>query len=154
MTPTQLPDETDRDYRAFLGWLLSKPRRLPENEDLARQFEWARRAAQFDATFAGGPASFDAVPNQNENTKRNLERLVALEVKKYLERSEGAIGVPVLTPQELIRLYGIMMGRPQKEVDETTTGGYHEERTEEPDLTGLSDEELNVLERVWNGKNS
>jgi hypothetical protein len=146
MTPTQLPDESDRDYRAFLGWLLSKPRRLPESEDLARQFEWSRRAAQFDAAFSG-PANFDAVPNQNENTKRNLERLVALEVKKYLERSEGAIGVPVLTPQELIRLYGIMMGRTAKELDVAPDGGYYEKQ-EEPDLSGLTNEELEVLEKI------
>jgi hypothetical protein len=147
--PAQLPDESDKEFRSFLGWLMSKPRRLPEDDGLALKFDWARRAAAFDRVFSG-PASPDITTPQTETTKRNLERLVALEVQKYLLRSEGATDVPVLTPAELIRLVAVVTGKGSaKDLDGGEEASYIQNNEQEPDLSGLSSETLDELERMW-----
>lgn len=143
--PKQLPDESDLAFAKFTGWLLSDPRRppQPQDEDLALEFDWARRAAEYDFRRQDRGAAIVAV-DQKESTQRNVERLVALEVQKYLHRSESSIGAPVLTPAELIRLYSLMVGKGNTTVDVDLEVKHNEKA----DLTGLSDEDLSELERI------
>lgn len=135
-------DETQQEYEAFVAWYLSDPRLAPQDHDLAQRNDWATRAALLDRSETQLPIERQAP--QAQQSEIALQRLLMLEATKFLSRSEKAPGIPTLTPTELLRLAQIVLGKgPSSDPTELSAT----EETE-VDLSGVSQEDLDAVERV------
>jgi len=130
----QRADEPDSAYRAFLIWLHSSPRALPQAQAIALEYAWSSRALAYDqalATFELDPA---------KETIRLARQLAMLEMRKW--RNE-ALSQPhmVSTKNELRQLWRLILEIDKQVAPEQGT-------TFDLNLEGATEDMIKALESI------